>query len=147
MHVYIINGPNLNLLGTREVAIYGHCSFDDFLPTLQVRFPEVEFSFFQSNVEGELINALHEAAGIADAVILNGAAYTHTSIALGDAVAAISIPVVEVHISNIYSRETFRKNSFTAAHCAGVITGFGMEGYALAVQYLTQKKSSGRGAG
>jgi len=139
MHVYIINGPNLNLLGTREVDIYGLCSFDTFLTKLKERFPDVTFSSFQSNVEGELINTLHEAARIADGIILNGAAYTHTSIALGDAVAAIAIPVVEIHISNIYSRETFRKNSYTAPHCAGVITGFGMEGYALAVQYLVQK--------
>lgn len=139
MHLYIINGPNLNLLGTRETDIYGLRNFDSFLQELKGRFPDVVFSFFQSNVEGELINTIHEAARIVDGIILNGAAYTHTSIALGDAVAAIAIPVVEVHISNIYSRETFRKNSYTAPHCAGVITGFGMEGYALAVQYLAQK--------
>jgi len=143
MHIYIINGPNLNLLGTREVDIYGIQSFDSFLQELQGRFPEVVFSYFESNVKGELINKLHEAARMADGVVLNAAAFTHTSLALGDAVAAIAIPVVEVHISNIYARETFRKNSFTAPHSAGVISGFGLEGYALAVTYLKNKNHPG----
>ncbi len=143
MHLYIINGPNLNLLGTRETDIYGSCSFEVFLAVLKARFPEITFSYFQSNIEGALIDKIHEAALNSRGIILNGAGYTHTSIALGDAIAAIDIPVVEVHISNIHAREAFRRHSRTAAHCAGVITGFGLEGYAMAVQYLAQKKSSG----
>lgn len=134
--IAIINGPNLNLIGTREPEVYGTQSLDEFLEGLKERFPEVAFTFFQSNVEGELINALHECRTSADGVILNAGAYTHTSIALADAVAAIGRPVVEVHISNVYAREDFRKHSFIAAKCVGSISGLGLEGYALAAIYL-----------
>lgn len=134
--IAIINGPNLNLIGTREPEVYGTQSLDEFLETLKARFPDVAFTFFQSNVEGELINALHECRTSADGVILNAGAYTHTSIALADAVAAIGRPVVEVHISNVYAREDFRKHSFIAAKCVGSISGLGLEGYALAAIYL-----------
>lgn len=134
--IAIINGPNLNLIGTREPEIYGAQSLDAFLEALKARFLEVAFTFFQSNVEGELINALHECRTSADGVILNAGAYTHTSIALADAVAAVGLPVVEVHISNVYAREDFRKHSFIAAKCTGSISGLGLEGYALAVAYL-----------
>jgi len=137
--IAIINGPNLNLIGTREPAVYGTQSLDAFLEGLKGRFPEVSFTFFQSNVEGELINALHECRTSADGVILNAGAYTHTSIALADAVAAIGLPVVEVHISNVYAREDFRKHSFIAAKCVGSISGLGLEGYALAVRYLRDR--------
>lgn len=137
--IAIINGPNLNLIGTREPAVYGTQSLDGFLEGLKERFPEVAFTFFQSNVEGELINALHECRTSADGVILNAGAYTHTSIALADAVAAIGLPVVEVHISNVYAREDFRKHSFIAAKCVGSISGLGLEGYALAVRYLRDR--------
>lgn len=134
--IAIINGPNLNLIGTREPEVYGTQSLDEFLEGLKERFPEVAFTFFQSNVEGELINALHECRTSADGVILNAGAYTHTSIALADAVAASGRPVVEVHISNVYAREDFRKHSFIAAKCVGSISGLGLEGYALAAIYL-----------
>lgn len=134
--IAVINGPNLNLIGTREPEIYGAQSLDAFLEALKARFLEVAFTFFQSNVEGELINALHECRTSADGVILNAGAYTHTSIALADAVAAVGLPVVEVHISNVYAREDFRKHSFIAAKCTGSISGLGLEGYALAVAYL-----------
>jgi len=139
MKIAIINGPNLNLLGTREPGIYGSGSFDAFLDALKGRYPQVAISYFQSNIEGELINALHRAAGEADGVILNPAGYTHTSVAIGDAVAAIGIPVVEVHISNVHAREEFRRLSYVSAKAAGVITGLGLEGYALAVSWLVQR--------
>ncbi|MEO6833438.1 MAG: type II 3-dehydroquinate dehydratase [Chitinophagaceae bacterium] len=137
--IAIINGPSLNLLGTREVAIYGSQSFESFLEELKVRFPQVEFDYFQSNVEGELINKLHACRENCDGIILNAAGYSHTSIALGDAIAAISTPVVEVHISNVLAREEFRKTSFIAAKCVGSISGLGLEGYALGLQYFLGK--------
>lgn len=136
MKILILNGPNLNLLGKREPETYGKLSFEDFFNTLKSRFVKVEFEYYQSNVEGELINKLHEVGFSYAGIILNAGAYTHTSIALHDAIAAIKTPVVEVHISNIYAREEFRHKSLITSKCAGLITGFGMEGYALAVQYF-----------
>ncbi len=140
MNIQIINGPNLNLLGKREPEVYGSLTFEQFYAGLQKRFPAVSFSYYQSNVEGELINKLHETGFTADAIILNAGAYTHTSIALHDAIASIKTPVVEVHISNIYAREEFRHTSLITSKCAGLITGFGMEGYALAVQWVVNRK-------
>lgn len=134
MRITIINGPNLNLLGEREPSIYGNRSFESFLEELTGLFPLVTFSYFQSNVEGELINALHACRNEADGIILNAGGYTHTSVAISDAVAAIRLPVIEVHLSNIYAREEFRQQSLTARHCAGVITGFGLTSYRLAVE-------------
>ncbi len=133
MKIDIINGPNLNLLGKREPSIYGDTSFDSFFDQLTKKYPQVTFSFFQSNVEGELINRLQEVAGNVDGIILNAAAYTHTSIGIGDAVKAIATPVVEVHISNTFSREEFRHQSFISPHAKGVILGFGLQSYELAV--------------
>lgn len=136
MKILILNGPNLNLLGKREPETYGKLSFEDFFTTLKSRFAQVEFEYYQSNVEGELINKLHEVGFSYAGIILNAGAYTHTSIALHDAIAAIKTQVVEVHISNIYAREEFRHKSLITSKCSGLITGFGMEGYALAVQYF-----------
>ena len=135
MHITIINGPNLNLLGKREPEIYGSENFDTFLETLKGRFTQAHFEYFQSNEEGAIINKLQDCNG-SDGIILNAAAYTHTSIAIADTVAAISAPVIEVHISNVYKREPFRHRSLLAAHCRGSIAGLGLEGYALAVQYF-----------
>lgn len=140
MNIQIINGPNLNLLGKREPEVYGNKTFDTFYEELKKRFPDVRFSYYQSNVEGEIINKLQEVGFSADAIVLNGGAYTHTSIAIHDAIAAIKTPVVEVHISNIYAREEFRHTSLITSKCAGLITGFGMEGYALAVQWALQTR-------
>ncbi len=139
MTIAIINGPNLNLLGTREPEIYGSANFEQYIKELEQSFPDCSFTYFQSNVEGEIINALQQAGTSAQAVILNAAGYTHTSVAIGDAVRAISIPVIEVHISNIFAREEFRHQSFIAPHAKGVITGFGLSGYGMAVQYLRDK--------
>ncbi len=139
LHIAIINGPNLNLLGTREPHIYGNQSFEQYFSALKARFPGIDLQYYQSNIEGELINLLHVCMGKVQGIILNAGAYTHTSIALADAVAAIGIPVVEVHISNVLSREEFRKTSFIASKCVGSISGLGMEGYALAVQYFAGK--------
>lgn len=136
MRIAIINGPNLNLLGKREPEIYGHRDFLDYLEELRKVKADVELSYFQSNVEGELINALQELSLKHDAIILNAAGYSHTSVALGDTVAAISVPVVEVHITNIHAREEFRIHSYTGAKAAGVISGFGLAGYKMAVEYL-----------
>lgn len=141
MNIQIINGPNLNLLGKREPEVYGNKTFDTFFGELKNRFPKVEFSYYQSNVEGELINKLQETGFSFDGIILNAGAYTHTSIAIHDAIASIKTPVVEVHISNIYAREEFRHTSLITSKCAGLITGFGMEGYALAVQWVLNTKS------
>lgn len=136
LQIAIINGPNLNLIGTREVDVYGGQSLDEFYKVLQQEFPEVSFEFYQSNVEGEIINFLHSCRGRVKGIVFNGGAYTHTSIAIPDAIAAINIPTIEVHISNIYAREEFRKHSYTAAKCVGCITGLGLRGYALATQYF-----------
>ena len=139
MKIQIINGPNLNLLGKRETSIYGSQSFEDFLEKLKVRFPATELYYYQSNVEGEIINKLHEAGFSFDGIILNAGAYTHTSIAIHDAVGGIKTPVVEVHISNVHAREDFRHKSLITSKCAGMLTGFGMEGYAMALAYLINK--------
>lgn len=136
--IAIVNGPNLNLLGTREPHIYGSQTFEDYFNKLKERFPQVELEYYQSNVEGELINFLHSCMNRKQGIILNAGAYTHTSIALADAVGSINIPVVEVHISNVLAREDFRKTSFIASKCVGSISGLGMNGYALAVQYFVE---------
>jgi len=134
MKLAIINGPNLNLLGKREPEIYGSNSFEDFFKSLQKKFSDIEFTYFQSNIEGEIIDKLHEVGYGFDGIILNAAAYTHTSIGIGDAVKAIETPVVEVHISNVHSREDFRHTSYIAANAKGVVFGFGLKGYELAVE-------------
>lgn len=134
MTIQIINGPNLNLLGVREPDVYGSTSFDDFLPRLRACFPDVQIDYFQSNIEGELIDKLQAVGFQCDGIVLNAAAYTHTSIALADCIRAISAPVVEVHISNVHQREDFRHQSMIAAACRGVICGFGLDGYRLAVE-------------
>ena len=134
--IQIINGPNLNLLGKREPTVYGNRSFEDYLDTLRARYPECEIAYYQSNVEGELINKIHEVGFTYDGIILNAGAYTHTSIALHDAIKAVTTPVVEVHISNIHARESFRHVSMLSAACKGVILGFGLDSYRLAVASL-----------
>ncbi len=136
MKILIINGPNLNLLGQREPEVYGKRTFEDFLQELRAGYPEHELDYFQSNHEGAIIDTLHEQGFSVDGIILNGGAFTHTSIALADAVAAITSPVLEVHISNIHAREPYRAHSYTAAHTLGVITGLGLQGYELAVSYF-----------
>jgi 3-dehydroquinate dehydratase-2 len=133
--ISIINGPNLNLLGQREVSIYGSTSFEDYLEVLKKKFPEVKISYFQSNVEGEIVTQIQKDCS-KDGIIINAGAYTHTSIAIADAIAAIQTPVVEVHISNILSREEFRHKSFLSPVCKGTIFGFGLKGYELAVQFF-----------
>lgn len=140
MKLIIINGPNLNLLGKREPEIYGQTSFENFIGMLRAEFPETVIDYYQSNVEGELVNKLHETGFSYDGIVLNAAAYTHTSVAIGDAVAAIKAPVVEVHISNVYKRESFRHVSYIGPHCAGVIAGFGLDGYRLALLSLARPK-------
>ncbi len=137
MKLLIINGPNLNLLGKREKNIYGKESFGDYYEKLKNGFPEIEFSYFQSNIEGELVNKLHEEGFTVDGIIINAGAYTHTSIAVRDAIAGISTPVVEVHISNTLTREDFRHKSIIGPVCRGCIMGFGLNSYALAVHSFT----------
>lgn len=134
--IAIINGPNLNLLGKREPGIYGKQSFDDFFEELKASYPNVSFSFYQSNIEGELVNELQRVGFDYDGIILNPAGYTHTSVAIGDAIAAIKTPVIEVHISNVHAREDFRKISHVSGKSAGSITGLGLKGYQLALEYL-----------
>lgn len=134
--IVILNGPNLNLLGKREVDIYGSISFETYLQKLKEKFKNVEFTYLQSNVEGELINILQEHGFSADGIIFNPGGYSHTSVAIGDAVAVITTPVVEVHISNIHNREEYRQISFVSAKSVGTISGFGLKGYDLAVAYL-----------
>jgi len=134
MKIQIINGPNLNLLGIREPGIYGSKSFDDYFAELVQKFPQLELDYFQSNVEGELINKIHEVGFSYDGIIINAGGYTHTSVALADAIAGINTPVIEVHISNIYAREEYRHVSLTGKNCKGVLTGFGMDGYRLAIE-------------
>lgn len=140
MKIAIINGPNLNLLGQREPGIYGQQSFDEFIVQLRTEFPGTEITYFQSNIEGELVTALQEASKTCQGIVLNPAAYTHTSVAIGDAVASIQIPVVEVHISNVQAREEFRKLSYVSAKAAGTITGLGLKGYELAIRWLLSMK-------
>jgi 3-dehydroquinate dehydratase II len=139
MKIIIINGPNLNLLGTREPGIYGAQTFESFFEQLTQAFSKVELTYFQSNHEGELVSKLQEVGFSFDGIILNAAAYTHTSVAIADAIAAISTPVIEVHISNIHAREAFRYHSFLTKNCVGMITGLGLEGYRLALQYFLNK--------
>lgn len=140
MKIQIINGPNLNLLGKREPEVYGSKGFDEFFVELQKRFPKDALSYFQSNIEGELITKLHDVGFSYDGIILNAGAYTHTSIALHDAIGAIKTPVVEVHISNVYAREEFRHKSLITSKCVGLITGFGLEGYAMAIRYILDSR-------
>ncbi|MDB5230640.1 MAG: aroQ [Chitinophagaceae bacterium] len=142
MKIAIINGPNLNLLGKRETDIYGNESFDSFLKKIQKQFSEIDFSYFQSNIEGELINKIQEVGFDCDGIVLNPGGYTHTSVALGDAVAAVKAPLIEVHISNIFGREDFRKLSHVSAKAKGIISGLGLHGYILAIQYLTEEKNN-----
>ena len=134
MKIIIINGPNLNLLGKREPEIYGNQTFENYFGTLKLKFPAVELSYFQSNIEGEIIDKLHEAGFTFDGIILNAGGYTHTSVAIGDAVKGIKTPVVEVHISNTFARESFRHASFISAHAKGVVVGFGLQSYDLGIQ-------------
>ena len=136
MKILIINGPNLNLLGTREPHIYGKRSFEEYFAQMQQEFPGVVLHYFQSNSEGELLDKLHEAGYSYQGIVINPGAYAHTSIALADAIAAIETPTVEVHISNTFSRETFRHKSMTAPNCVGCIIGLGLKGYDLAVSYF-----------
>lgn len=139
MKILILNGPNLNLLGVREPDVYGKESFVDYLAKLQAKYPQAEISYYQSNIEGELINKIHEVGFSYDGIILNAGAYTHTSVALADAVSAVKTPVIEVHISNTARREAFRHVSFLTAVCRGVIMGFGMQSYELALLALLNK--------
>lgn len=139
MKILILNGPNLNLQGKRDTSIYGAVTFEEYLKELELTFPEVEFEYYQSNVEGELINALHATIGVKDGVAFNAGGYTHTSVALRDAISAISTPVVEVHISQILSREDFRHVSMIAPSAIGSIMGFGLDSYRLAVEALIKR--------
>lgn len=134
MKIIIINGPNLNLLGTREPEIYGNLSFTEFIDKLKLKYNDISIDYFQSNIEGEIIDKLHEVGFNYDGIILNAAAYTHTSIGIGDAVKAIKTPVIEVHISNVYSREEFRHVSYISPNAKGIIVGLGLKGYELALQ-------------
>ena len=134
--IVIINGPNLNLLGKREPEIYGPKSFEEFFIELQSYFSSIELVYYQSNIEGEIVSKIQEVGFSSHGIVLNAGGYTHTSVSIGDAIAAISTPVVEVHISNVYAREDFRHQSFMAKHCKGVIAGFGMESYRMAIQSL-----------
>src|SRR6185503_14937702 len=142
MKIAIINGANLNLLGIRETDIYGHMSFEDFMSILVKKYPQVEFSYYQSNIEGELVNALQLVGFDHDGIILNPGGYTHTSVAIGDAIAAIQAPVLEVHISNTHAREDFRKISHVSAKAVGSIFGLGFMGYLMAVEYFLSKSAS-----
>lgn len=137
MRIQIINGPNINLLGKREPTIYGATSFEEYLDTLRQRYPDVQIDYFQSNVEGFLIDKIHEVGFSYEGIILNAGAYTHTSIALQDAIRAVTTPVVEVHISNVHAREEFRHRSMISCACRGVILGFGLDSYRLALESLT----------
>lgn len=136
MKIQIINGPNLNLLGIREPGIYGNLGFDEYIEQLRTMYSILEIDYFQSNVEGELINKLHEVGFSYDGIVINAGGYTHTSVALADAIAAINTPVIEVHVSNIYAREEYRHVSLTGKNCKGVLTGFGLDGYRLAIESL-----------
>lgn len=138
MKIEIINGPNLNLLGTREPGIYGNRGFESFLKEIEARFPSVSFSYSQSNVEGEIVTMVQTAGRRSDGLVINPGGYSHTSVAIADAVAAVSIPVVEVHISNLLSREEFRHTSLTGRFCRGTIMGFGLDSYRLAVEALME---------
>jgi 3-dehydroquinate dehydratase II len=136
--IAIINGPNLNLLGKREPEVYGKASFEDYYKKLQAKYTNIELSYFQHNVEGELVNYIQEVGFAYDGIIINPAAYSHTSVAIADAIAAIPAKVIEVHISNIFAREEFRKHSFVSSKVIGVISGLGLQGYAAAIEFLVQ---------
>jgi 3-dehydroquinate dehydratase-2 len=138
MKIEIINGPNLNLLGTREPGIYGSRGFEDFLREIETRFPSVSFNYSQSNVEGEIVTMVQTSGMRSDGLIINPGGYTHTSVAIADAVAAVNVPVIEVHISNLLSREEFRHTSLTGRYCRGTIMGFGLDSYRLAVEALIE---------
>lgn len=140
MKIAIVNGPNLNLLGIREPGVYGSLSFDQYLESLEKKFNHIAFTYFQSNVEGELINKLQEFGFEYNGIIINPGGYTHTSVAIGDCIAAITTPVIEVHISNIHAREDFRKISHVSAKCKGTIAGLGLKGYELALRWLIENK-------
>ena len=142
MEILILNGPNMNLLGRRERSIYGNMSFDTFYEILQDQYPDVNLTYFQSNNEGALIDKLHEVGFTADGVLFNPGGYAHTSIALSDAVAAITSPVIEVHISNVFAREEFRHHSYISRNCAGIICGFGLEGYRLGIEHFLRKRET-----
>ncbi len=137
MKIIIINGPNLNLLGVREKSIYGDTDFEDYFQNLQSNWPQHNLEYYQSNIEGELIDKLHEKGFDFDGIIFNGGGYTHTSVAISDAIAAIDTPVIEVHISNIHARESYRHQSLTGKNCLGIIAGLGLAGYDLALQHFT----------
>lgn len=139
MKIAIINGPNLNLLGQRQPEIYGQEGFENYFNSLKEKFSGVELEYFQSNIEGELVDAIHALAKSGTAMVLNAAAYTHTSVAIADAVAAVDVPVIEVHISNVHARESFRHHSYIAPYAAGIIAGFGLDGYRLALESLVGK--------
>lgn len=136
MKITIINGPNLNLLGKREPEKYGRMSFEDYLKTLIAEFPEIQLEYFQSNSEGEIIDEIHRKGFTSDGIVLNPGGYTHTSVAIGDAVAAVKAPVIEVHITNVAAREDFRHRSMVSRYCSGTITGLGLDGYRIAVEAL-----------
>lgn len=136
MNIQIINGPNINLLGKREPSIYGSVTFEDYLKELRSLFPSYKIDYFQSNVEGEMINKIHEVGFDYDLIVLNAGAYTHTSIAIYDAIRAITTPIIEVHISNVHAREEFRHKSMISAACKGVICGFGLDSYRLAIESI-----------
>lgn len=140
MRIQIINGPNINLLGKREPSIYGAVSFEEYFRKLVSQYPEVEFAYYQSNVEGEMINKIHEIGFSFDGIILNAGAYTHTSVALQDALRAVTTPAIEVHISNVHTREEFRHKSMISCACKGVICGFGLDSYRLAVEAFINSK-------
>lgn len=136
MKIQIINGPNLNLLGVREPGIYGSSSFESYLPTLRQRYPDIQIDYYQSNIEGELIDRMQQVGFAYDGIVLNAGAYTHTSIALHDCIRSLTAPVIEVHISNVHTREEFRHHSMISAACKGVIAGFGLDSYRLAIEAL-----------
>lgn len=138
MKIIIVNGPNLNLLGKREPSVYGNQTFEDYFKELQSKYDQIDLVYFQSNIEGEIIDKIHEVGFSFDGIILNAAAYTHTSVGIGDAVKGVETPVVEVHISNVYQRESFRHSSFIAPNAKGIIAGFGLQSYELALRsFLT----------
>ncbi len=139
MDILIINGPNLNLLGKREKGVYGEQSFDSYLEELKLNYPEINLSYYQSNVEGYIIDKIHEVGFDIDGIVLNAGAYTHTSVAISDAIRAVTTPVIEVHISNVHSRESYRHTSMIAAACVGSIAGFGLHSYSLAINALKNK--------
>lgn len=136
MKILIINGPNLNLLGKREPEVYGSTSFEEYFEILKSMFPEIQLEYYQSNVEGELINKIHEVGFSYDAILLNAGGYTHTSVAISDAIAGVTTPTLEVHISNIYKREEFRHKSIISKSCIGMISGLGLKGYELGIRYF-----------